>query len=86
MLWESNMLYHRKLTAFKNLLYYLRENQFPTKAKLDSVIRNGIYGMKKGKWKSKKANITYYAKAYQAMKRCRGRVYTKVKGPSQYES
>ena len=86
MLWESNTLYHQKLTAFKNLLYYLKENLFPTKAKLDRIIRTGIYGMKKGKWKSKKANIDYYAKAYQAMKKNRRVLHTKVKGPSKYES
>ena len=44
-------------------------NHFPTEKDLEKIIIHGIYGIKKGKYKSKKSNINYYTKGYQVVKR-----------------
>jgi hypothetical protein len=58
----------KKMNAFKNLLYYLRNEQMPTKKNLDEFIRGGIYGARKGKCNSERANINCYAAGYDKMR------------------
>jgi hypothetical protein len=36
--WKTDILYIKKLSAYKNLLYYLRTERVPTKKKLDDFI------------------------------------------------
>lgn len=62
--WDKEIFYIKKLNAYKNLLYYLRHEKTPTKMDLDKCIQSGIYGARKGKDKSKRAKIDYYAAEY----------------------